>query len=166
MNDGTGGSHGRHRRAGRRRAGVLPAAPAAVALLVTACGSGGGGGGGVSAATTGSKTYQKALAYAQCIRSHGEPDWPDPSSDGTFSTSQIDINSSVFSAALSACGQPPAGAQFQLSAAQKQVILNEGLKNAECMRAHGIKNFPDPSLQDVTANGGNVGMSVSLAGTG
>jgi hypothetical protein len=49
----------------------LAAALAATALLVGACG--GGGGTPASAQLT---NYQKALAYSQCMRAHGEPGLP------------------------------------------------------------------------------------------
>ena len=60
-----------------RRAGTL-AVVAAVAVLATACGVvhvhvGSGG-----PASTESGTYQENLAYAQCMRSHGLPDFPLP----------------------------------------------------------------------------------------
>jgi hypothetical protein len=55
---------------------VLAAAVAGIALLVAACG-------GSSPAVAGSTAYQKALAYAQCLRSHGEPGWPTPTARGT-----------------------------------------------------------------------------------
>jgi hypothetical protein len=29
------------------------------------------------------------LRYAQCMRRHGFPDWPDPKSDGTFPAAQL-----------------------------------------------------------------------------
>jgi hypothetical protein len=57
---------------------------AGVALLAAACG-GGGSPSSTSTATAGTSTaYTKALAYAKCIRSHGVPNFPDPSSNGTF----------------------------------------------------------------------------------
>ena len=76
MNDKTGG----HR--GLRDAAALAAA-AAAALLATGCGVvhihvGSSGG----AASTGSSAYQQELAYAQCVRSHGLPDFPLPSPSG------------------------------------------------------------------------------------
>ena len=74
MNDKTGG------RRGPRRAAVL-AVVAAVAVLATACGgaclrSSGG------SASTGSATYRADLAYAQCMRTHGVPNFPDPNPSG------------------------------------------------------------------------------------
>ena len=148
MNGDTGGSpHA------QRRAGLLADAVAGTAMLAAACGGGG------SPAAGGPGTYQKALAYAQCMRSHGEPGWPGATSQGTFSTSQINVDSPQFSPALSACGRPPAGLQIQLSAAQQQELLDQLLRHAACMRAHGITDFPDPSPQDIKDGG----MAVSIA---
>jgi hypothetical protein len=31
-----------------------------------------------------STAYQQSLAYAQCMRAHGEPGYPDPASNGGF----------------------------------------------------------------------------------
>src|SRR5262249_43467708 len=61
------------------RAVVLAAALAATALMAAACG--GGSGGLVSAQQT---NYQKALAFSQCMRAHGEPGFPDPQSNGSL----------------------------------------------------------------------------------
>ena len=46
------------------------------------------------------------LKYARCMRAHGEPDFPDPSSGGGFTIpSSIDQNSPTFRAAATACKQ-------------------------------------------------------------
>src|SRR5579859_4251373 len=71
--NGTGGGRTRSRRSGGLAGGL-----AAIALLATACG---GAGSTALAATT---AYQKALAYAQCMRAHGEPSYPDPTANGGF----------------------------------------------------------------------------------
>jgi subtilase family serine protease len=81
MNGKTGGNQG------RRRAGAL-AVVAAVAVLATACDvvhvhSGSSGG----PASTGSATYRADLAYAQCMQTHGVPDFPDPDPSGGLSIS-------------------------------------------------------------------------------
>jgi hypothetical protein len=78
MKERTGHSRSR-RRAGPWRADVL-AAVAGTAVLVAACGGGGSG----SAAEAGPGACQKALAYAQCMRSHGVPGWPGRNSQGSF----------------------------------------------------------------------------------
>jgi hypothetical protein len=54
-----------HRRPWRA---VVPAAAAGIALLAAAC-----GGGSSLPTATGPPDFQKALAYAKCMRSHGAP---------------------------------------------------------------------------------------------
>ena len=78
MNDKTGGNRG------LRRAGALAVA-AAVAMLAAGCGvvhiSLGSGSASSSASAP---TYAQVLALAQCMRSHGVPDFPDPSASGGY----------------------------------------------------------------------------------
>jgi hypothetical protein len=120
----------------------LAAVAAGVALLAAACG------GGSSAAPAGSKTYQRALAYTQCMRAHGELTFPDPTGQGTVSTGQLDISSAQYLSAANACHllQPPGG--VQLSAAQQEAATSKDLRLAACVRSHGIPNFPDPVVKD------------------
>lgn len=138
MNDGAGGGRGRRRRPGLRRAGVLAAAVAGIALLASACGGG-------SPAAAGPSAYKKALAYARCMRSHGEPGWPDPTSQGTFVATGIDVASNQAKQAHFACEDllPNDGLPAASSAHQEQLLM-QSLKYAVCMRSHGILNFPDP----------------------
>lgn len=154
MNEHSGAGRGRP-----RRAGVLAAAVAGTALLVAAC-----GGGGSPAAAGKSGTYQKALAYAHCMRSHGVPAFSDPTSNGTISTSRIDLNSPEFSSARGACQYLQAGISFQLSPAQRQALLNSALKLAACMRAHGIADWPDPRPQDMSTSGGVIAIGIGPRG--
>jgi hypothetical protein len=73
------------RRAGRGRCwrrGVLAAGVTALVLLTAACGGGGGSAG--PAESAGQPGFQKSLAYAACMRSHGAPGYPDPNSQGQF----------------------------------------------------------------------------------
>jgi subtilase family serine protease len=74
MNGNTSGSRG------PRRAGAL-AALAAVTVL-TACG--GSPSSSAGSAPAGSAAYRADLAFAQCMRSHGAPDFPDPVPGGSF----------------------------------------------------------------------------------
>ena len=141
MNDGTDGSRGSRRRAGPRRAGVLAAALAGIALLASACGSGSGGGSSAAARET---AYQKAVSYTRCMRSHGVPGFPDPTSQGTFIPTGIDPNSPQFQSAMRTCHHLLPAGRGQRSAAQQQQVEIDALKIAACVRAHGIPNFPDP----------------------
>jgi hypothetical protein len=141
MNDGNDGP-GRPRRAGSRRVAVLPTALAGIALLIAACG---GGGSSSGAAST---PYQQAVAYAQCMRSHGEPGFPDPNSQGLFQQlGPVNIHSAQYLAADKACEHLLP--RNEVDAAQGRQILGTQLKYAGCLRSHGFPNTPDP----VTANG-------------
>jgi hypothetical protein len=131
-NDDTGGR-------GRRRAAPCAVALAGLALLLGACGGGGSSAGG------GSTPYQQALSYAQCMRSHAEPGFPDPDSQGLFQNlGPVDVRSPQYLSATKACGHLlPAD---HVSAAQRQQDLDRQLKYAGCMRSHGFPNTPDPVL--------------------
>jgi uncharacterized Zn-binding protein involved in type VI secretion len=126
------------------RAVTLAGLMAAAAGLAAACGGGG------PASTTGKSNFQIALAYANCMRKHGDPNWPDPNSQGQFLKTRA--NDTAFQApplAYKTCQHllPNGG---QLTTAEQQAIAPLMLKATACMRAHGILNFPEPT---VNANG-------------
>jgi len=140
-------SHTRSSRGQRRprwpglwRAGVLAAGVGGIAVLAAACGS------ASSAGSLGRSNLQIAIDYAKCMRSHGAPDWPDPDSQGQFlktKTNAADFHAPA--SAYKACLHllPNGG---ELTAAQQQIVAPLMLKLADCMRSHGITNFPDPTV--------------------
>lgn len=147
MNDKTGGGRG------LRRAGALAVA-AAVTMLAAGCGvvhvHFGNGSASPSAS---SPTYAQLVALAQCMRSHSEPDFPDPSASGSFSSSVLStLNTSQGQAAYGACrhllaGGGPSISQLQQEQQQAQQqeekALPALLKFSQCMRSHGVPDFPD-----------------------
>ena len=138
MNDSSG--RGRDRRRSSPRWAAALAAMALTGLLATACG---GGSSPAATATGGSTRVQAALAYARCMRSHGVPDFPDPDNNGNF---HLDNSvSSQETAANQACNHL-LNVGTQLNAAQRQHTLSQLVKYAQCMRAHGVPNFPDPRI--------------------
>lgn len=123
---------------------ALPVALAAVssALVLAACASSGKPGGG-----SGSATGSAGIKYADCMRAHGVPNFPDPISAGggvQLSGSGINTQSPAFRSAQSACqkllpgGLPGPGGG-------SATRIKQGVKLAECMRAHGLRSFPDPT---------------------
>jgi hypothetical protein len=85
--------------------------------------------------------------FSACMRKHGITNFPDPSSQGVISIHSgmgIDPNSPAFQSARSACAKllPNGGQPTPAQIAQQQQKL---LVFASCMRAHGLKDFPDPS---------------------
>jgi hypothetical protein len=74
-------------------------AVACCVLAIAACGAS-----SKSTARAGSNPVAASLKFAECIRSHGVPDFPDPGSDGLTSTDgRVDKQSPAFRAALEAC---------------------------------------------------------------
>ena len=150
----------RHQRRARqlRRVGPLALGLVTVGLLVSACGSGGSSGPGVahvlstptagSSSSAGGSSKPSPLGYALCMRSHGITNFPEPNASGDLSVQQgqvlPDANSPEFKAAAQACKSlNPAGAA-PAPGQQAQQLAAE-VKYAQCMRSHGIANFPDPT---------------------
>ena len=135
------------RRRGRPR--LLASGMIAAALLAAGLLAGCGGGAHLSSPT---KVMSAALAYANCVRSHGVPDFPDPDGQGYFVIhggpgSDLAPSSPAFRAAERICG-PFASAGRQVTATKENQEYQESLKAATCMRANGVPNYPDPKLID------------------
>jgi hypothetical protein len=152
MNEETSASRTRQRRS-RLRAGALTAALAGIALLTSACGG--------PATLTAAQKYQKDISYAQCMRSHGEPSWPDPNSQGSFvfgnASTPFDPSSPQYQSANKACQKLLPNGRMGFTPAELQQAMSKALKFSACMRSHGIANFPDP----VARNG-----AVIISGSG
>jgi hypothetical protein len=88
---------------------------------------------------------EQALEFAECMRSHGIADFPDPSSGGgfTFNADPGIVHGPHFQAAQNACQKymPPGPGSGPPPSAQAMAQM---LKVSQCMRRHGISNFPDP----------------------
>ena len=149
MNDKTGGNRG------LRRAGAL-AVVAAVAVLATACGvhvSFGDGSAPAStgSASTGSATFRANLAFAQCMRSHGVPNFPEPTSSSESFNVSGHLNGTALPGPLgraaNACRHLlPRGSVTTNTGQVTQQQLNLALKVVQCLRTHGAPNFPDPTV--------------------
>ena len=93
---------------GARRRAVMLAVAAGIALLASGCGGGGrpAGSGASRGANTG-HGQEKMLAYSRCVRSHGGPKFPDPSSNGNLQVNgnALGVSSGVLQAAEQACSK-------------------------------------------------------------
>jgi len=129
-----------------RRASAVAAAVAGTTLLAVAC-----SGSAAAGDTFIGGTYQQALAYTKCMRSHGVPDFPEPDSQGNYSNSQVQAagNAPQDQDASSQCWSLLPNAGTGLSVTQLQQMaesnLQHALKAALCMRQHGIPGFPEPT---------------------
>jgi hypothetical protein len=132
---------------------------AAFALLAAGCG-GGGSAAGVASVTTSSttaatKTTTTAaaglVAYSNCMRSNGVPNFPDPQhfTGGNLKLTihQAQASSPHFQAATTACDSllPPNRGGTQPTEQEKRTQLADELSFAKCMRSHGVSHFPDPT---------------------
>jgi len=122
------------------------AAVAAVALLgilvvVTACGSSSS-----DKTAPAADPQQAALAYAQCIRDNGVPEFPDPDASGEFSgLSHEQQGNPAFQAAQQACRTLAPGGEHENFG--DPAFVKQALAFAQCMRANGVPDFPDPDAQ-------------------
>ena len=85
--------------------------------------------------------------FSACMRKHGITNFPDPNSQGVITIHSgmgIDPGSPAFTSARTACNKllPNGGQPTPAQIAQMQ---KQELAFSVCMRAHGVKNFPDPS---------------------
>jgi hypothetical protein len=174
------------------RTAATVVATAAMALLAVACGSsppstgadappnagGTAATGGVAApggtASTGGSASSQLVAYSQCMRSHGVPNFPDPTGavPPKGGARQFGVSSSQLQAAETACQHLlPTSESFQQQVQQcettgdcPQAVVHQALtimrQYAQCMRSHGVPNFPDPTV----GSGGRPVFDVSGAG--
>jgi hypothetical protein len=146
-----------------RRHGLLVAAVVAGAVVVLA-GCGGNPTSKTKPSSAGRSTSSlSAVAYSACMRSHGVPNFPDPDSSGQLpkaDAQQLGVTSSELQAAQQACQSllPNDGGAINASSIDQcmmaddcprtlvRQVLNEERNFAQCMRSHGVPNWPDPSI--------------------
>ena len=77
------------------------------------------------------------------MRSHRVPSFPDPNSQGVFPPGQVQRlkGSALAKAAFAACEDDLPVPARSLPTSQDQADV---LRFAECMRSHGVPDFPEP----------------------
>jgi hypothetical protein len=121
---------------------TVTVAAVACAVLLAACGS------SHKPHAAAASDHALGVKYATCMRDHGVSSFPDPETGAGI---QIPVSlaqdpSPAFKTATKACQYlvpadtgPPA-----VSASQKAAAV----KLAQCMREHGVPNYPDPTYKD------------------
>jgi hypothetical protein len=91
----------------------------------------------------------KAVKFAECIREHGVPHFPDPDAKGEFNFG-VDVSPAVWKKAVDACKdlQPPG----TLSSKRTPKQQSASLEFAQCIRDNGVKDFPDPATGEPLVN--------------
>ena len=112
---------------------------AGCALALAACG-------GSSKSGTASANRASGLVFANCMRSHGVPNFPDPGGGGggfSFKVgSGVNPQSPAFQTAQKDCAKyGPGGPGLGRATEQEKESM---LRLSQCMRRRGLTNFPDP----------------------
>jgi hypothetical protein len=117
-----------------------------VSVISAGCGSNAPSDTGTASSTgTGSNkkatARDKAVKFAECIRAHGVSDFPDPDAKNEFQYG-VSVSPAVWKQATTACKdlQPPG----TLSSKRTPKQQSASLRFAQCVRDHGVKDFPDP----------------------
>ncbi len=155
----------------RSRTRLGAAAAASIALFAAGCGSSAKTPTDSHAANPPQNITADAYRYSACMRNNGVSGFPDPKTINQPGQQGLSIritpaitSSPSFAKASSACsGIMPKG-QFRNAgpaqqAEQQELRKEDALSFAECMRAKGVANFPDPdadgqlTVQMVVAQG-------------
>lgn len=92
------------------------------------------------------QTQREVVRFAGCMRTHGAPNLPDPtSSPRAFKASLGGNQSPAVRAALRACRHLLPGGPSDRSPARTQAQRAAILAFARCLRSHGFPRFPDPT---------------------
>jgi len=123
-------------------------------------------GGGSSSPESSASTQQKMVKFSQCMRTHGEPEFPEPTEGDIELHSRNghgpNPESPRFQAAEKACSKY-APSKVAPSPAEQAKMQEGALKFSACMRSHGVPNFPDPEFHH---SGGGVGIRIGGKGSG
>ena len=147
-----------------RKPAVLAAGLAGVALALAGCGGSSSpgvahlsSGKGTSLAGSESNGFppestaspeQAGVAFSKCMRASGVPNFPDPTAGGGLSLpAGMNPSSPAFKAAQAKCrkllpGGGPPGPGSSTNPSPR--TLARFLRIAQCMREHGVYDFPDP----------------------
>jgi len=121
----------------------------ATTLLALCCALAAGACGSSSAPRQTGGSPASPIAFADCMRSHGVPDLPDPMEAGGIaipSGSAINPSSPAFKAAQARCAKLLAPGRTPVTGERAAEVRAEMLAMSKCMRAHGVSGFPDPTL--------------------
>jgi hypothetical protein len=129
--------------------GTSPAAPRAATSTTIANSSGGG-----NADASG------LVAYSSCMRSHGIPNFPDPTSNGGIPKPAVvsalgAVSNAQATAAQNDCAHVLAPGESLGGQTVKSVTPQDQqyyLNAVACMRSHGFSNFPDPVFSSGSVN--------------
>jgi hypothetical protein len=127
----------------------VAAAAIAAAAAISACGSNSpssSSASGPDTPQTVARLQQDAVRFADCMRSHGVSNFPDPATSPREFKNALSTQTPAFHSAETACGHLlPGGGPRSQSPAHTQAQIAALVAFARCMRGHGFPSFPDPT---------------------
>lgn len=94
---------------------------------------------------------QDMVRFADCMRTHGVPGFPDPTTDPHAFKQAFDTTSPAFGHAADTCQHLlPAGGQHGQSQQVSHKQFEGMLAFARCVRSRGFPRFPDPTSMGLT----------------
>jgi hypothetical protein len=115
----------------------------AAGILLAGCGTGSRPAAGTGNTQAGGAPDSSITTLIQCYRQHGDPAFPDPTYDPSDGRWHFAVSPNSAPASTRAACQrlmPNMTASPPVPQAQFQALV----RLAECMRAHGVPNWPDP----------------------
>ena len=134
------------------RTAIASIVVACIVLLTSACGGG----------SPASEAGTARNGFSQCMRSNGVPNFPDPDPNGAIpkeSLQQLGVSTSQLRSAQNACGHLLPNGGGGPTAAQVQQIRALSLHFSQCVRRHGVENFPDPDSSGRIPDPATVGIN-------
>jgi hypothetical protein len=104
-----------------------------------------------------------ALKFSRCMRANGVPNFPDPNGSGAIqfgSGNGIDPRAPGVRTAMQKCRKDLPTPHF--TPAQEQAAKAAALRFSQCMRSHGVTDYPDPQF----GPGGRVALKLGGPGSG
>jgi hypothetical protein len=125
-------------------------------------------GAGSSGGSKNTTQHAKAVRFAECMRNNGVSAFPDPDAsgkltvDGVLNGSSIDSDGAAWKQAISACKDLEPPGFTGTTATPKQ--MSARLKFAQCIRDHGVKDFPDPTKDGPMVDTNRIPSSATQSG--
>jgi hypothetical protein len=127
----------------------IAAAAIAATTMIAACGSSSSSSSNSDGQPTQAQiqqAQQDAVRFADCMRSHGVPNFPDPTTSPRDFKNAFNTKSPAFGSALTGCQHLlPGGGPRSRNAPPSQAQIAAELAFARCLRTHGFPRFPDPT---------------------
>jgi hypothetical protein len=108
----------------------------------------------------------KLHTAAQCIRQHGAPNYQDPvlTADGYVYTDDVsmrNLSGGQLTAITNACQDLIHAANFAIrdQGPPPPALIRAGVKSAQCLRANGLPDMKDPTVQSHFTPGKGFGLS-------